>query len=241
MKTDIRSLILYEDDCLIVCRKPAGVATQSRRIQDADMESLLKNHLAFSARSTAAAQRKKGAPYLAVIHRLDQPVEGLLVFAKTPAAAAGLNRQLTGSGFGKYYLALVHGVPPLPEGDLKNYLIKDSGRNLSRVCSGDTPGARSARLHYRTERSDGSETLLSIRLETGRHHQIRVQMAAMGCPIAGDRKYGQPDGRSRLMLCACRLEFLHPHTRKRMWFEWRDPFGPDPYAVSSETGNPAPD
>ena len=102
MRHDIRSLIIYEDPHIIVCRKPAGVPTQSARISTPDMASMLKNYLSGG--------------YLAVIHRLDQPVEGLLVFAKTPGAARELNRQLTSSGFGKYYRAIVSGIPEPSEG-----------------------------------------------------------------------------------------------------------------------------
>ena len=100
-------LIIYEDEQIIVCHKPAGTPTQSSHIGTSDMESLLKNHL-FSSRKFHRA--KSGEPYLAIIHRLDQPVEGILVFAKTPAAAKELNRQLTSQEFGKYYLAVISGI-----------------------------------------------------------------------------------------------------------------------------------
>ena len=119
--------ILYEDTQILVCVKPAGVATQSKRIGSPDMVSLLKNHISMTS-------GKSGEPYLAVIHRLDQPVSGILVFAKTPAAAKELNRQLTTSGFGKHYYALVAGTPEQPSADLENYLVKDARTNTSRVC-----------------------------------------------------------------------------------------------------------
>ena len=113
-------LIIYEDEQIIVCHKPAGTPTQSSHIGTSDMESLLKNHL-FSSRKFHRA--KSGEPYLAIIHRLDQPVEGILVFAKTPAAAKELNRQLTSQEFGKYYLAVISGIPEPQEGSLENYLV----------------------------------------------------------------------------------------------------------------------
>lgn len=206
--------IIYEDTDIIVCRKPAGLPVQSARIGASDLESVLKNYLARSGRSN---------PYLAVIHRLDQPVEGLLVFAKTPAAAKNLNRQLTGSGFGKYYLARVCGVPSPAEGTLENYMVRDGRTNTSRICAKDTPGAKLARLHYKTEKvfakTDSVTSLLKIRLDTGRHHQIRVQMAHIGCPLAGDRKYGDGESAESLGLCAYRLEFRHPSTGENMIFK----------------------
>lgn len=208
MRHDIRSLIIYEDPQIIVCHKPAGVATQSARISVPDMESMLKNYLSGG--------------YLAVIHRLDQPVEGLLVFAKTPKAAKGLNRQLTSSGFGKYYRAVVTGIPEPPEGTLEDHLVKDARTNTSRVCTENTPGAKAARLHYKVKKIYGDTapvtSLVDIHLDTGRHHQIRVQMAHMGCPLVGDRKYGSGTAEGPLRLCAYRLEFRHPVSGEKKIF-----------------------
>lgn len=201
--------IIYEDSHIIVCRKPAGIPTQSGRIGTPDMVSILKNHL--------AAQCKR--PYLAVIHRLDQPVEGLLVFAKTPSAARELNRQLTTSGFGKYYRAVVTGVPTPSEGTLQDHIVKDMRGNISRICPPETAGAKLARLHYKVIESYGDAALLEIHLDTGRHHQIRVQMSHIGHPLIGDRKYGRADSAEKLQLCAFRLEFTHPVTGKKLRFE----------------------
>lgn len=254
-------IILYEDEQIIVCHKPAGTPTQSARIGTSDMESLLKNHL-FSSRKFHRG--KSGEPYLAIIHRLDQPVEGILVFAKTPAAAKELNRQLTSGGFGKYYLAAVSGIPEPPEGTLNDYLVKDARTNSSSVCTKTTPGAKPARLHYRTIETYGapesgkftdskspdvpkdtfqnygqppspkeSSALVEIHLDTGRHHQIRVQMAHFGHPLIGDRKYGKEITdhmnsvqsstkrfqAGQLHLCAYKLTFHHPKTGKEMEFQ----------------------
>lgn len=218
--------ILYEDAHILVCIKPHGVPTQSRRAGTPDMESLVKNHIYQSA-------PEKGEPYLAVIHRLDQPVKGILVFAKTPFAAKELNRQLQSHGFAKYYRALTDGHPSQKEGTLEDYLIKDGRANTSRVCASGTAGAKLARLHYavveqgpflfdQAPNDDAPRTELDIRLDTGRHHQIRVQLAHMGCPIAGDTKYNQKAQEARgwqnICLCAYRLEFLHPKTHKNMTF-----------------------
>ena len=214
--------ILYEDSELIVCIKPAGVPTQSKEIRTSDMETLLKTYLRKSSTS-------KEIPYLAVIHRLDQPVEGILVFAKTPAAAKNLNIQLTTSGFGKYYRALLSRIPEKSEDTLKHFLVRDGRTNTSSVCTADTPGAKSAQLHYNIVKTIGEQAVAEIELDTGRHHQIRVQMAAIGCPIVGDRKYGaaaldsgRPASRRdnrRIELYACRLTFIHPRTKKQMSFE----------------------
>lgn len=224
MKPDHDSLILYEDSHIIVCHKPAGIPVQTARIGVADMVNILKNHL-FASDKQSAGQKQ---PYLAVIHRLDQPVEGLLVFAKTPAAAKNLNRQLTSAGFGKYYRAVVSGTPSPSEGILENYMVKDGRTNTSRICRKDTPGAKPARLYYKVEETyTGSRpsALVNIRLDTGRHHQIRVQMAHIGCPLIGDRKYGiagpvsARHPQETLRLCAYRLEFHHPADGRDMKFE----------------------
>ncbi len=209
--------IIFEDQHILVCIKPAGIPTQSRQIRTQDMVSILKNYL-YSSHS------KSGEPYLALIHRLDQPVEGLLVFAKTPSAAKILNNQLQSSGFGKHYLAVLSAVPSQAEATLEDYMIKDGRANTSRICTSDTPGAKLARLHYKILRTQESSALAEVILGTGRHHQIRVQMAHIGCPIIGDTKYNPaysgplhpPTG--QLQLYAVNLSFHHPVTGKPLSF-----------------------
>lgn len=228
MKPDINALIIYEDAQIIVCHKPAGVPVQSARISTVDMVSLLKNHLSSVSKNSTVNK----PPYLAVIHRLDQPVEGLLVFAKTPAAAKNLNHQLTSSGFGKYYRAVVTGVPNPPEATLEDYIVKDGRTNSSRICTKETAGAKLARLHYKVEEiyknTRPVTSLVKIKLDTGRHHQIRVQMAHLGCPLVGERKYGHQHAKTGttgtpdaavLELRAYRLEFRHPKNGEKMIFE----------------------
>ena len=167
--------ILYEDQDIIVCLKPAGIPTQTSRPGLPDMVSILKNHIYQNS-----AHKKQ--PYLAVIHRLDQPVEGLLVFAKTPAAAKELNRQLQSFGFGKYYQAVLLGCPQTADGILEDYLVKDGRTNTSRICTEETPGAKVARLSYHIAKTTAEFSLAEIHLDTGRHHQIRVQMAHLAVP-----------------------------------------------------------
>lgn len=222
--------ILYEDNHILVCVKPHGIATQSRTLGKPDMVSLLKNHIHKTSHA-------RGEPYLAVIHRLDQPVTGILVFAKTPFAARELHRQLTCQGFGKYYRALVDGRPPKPEGILEHYLVKDPRSNLSCVCRPQVRNSKLARLRYYTVPDNhryfsgeyinlSNVTELEIKLDTGRHHQIRVQLAHIGCPIIGDTKYN-PDCTAsplwrNICLCACRLDFYHPRTHKLLRFDLCD-------------------
>lgn len=212
--------ILYEDSDIIVCVKPHGLATQSKSFSSPDLEKLLLNHIAKTSKTT-------GKPYLAVIHRLDQPVSGILVFAKTPFAAKELNKQLTTSGFGKHYYALVQGIPAAASGTLENYLIKDGRTNSSRVCDKNTKDAKLARLTYKvveksafsfSVESTTETSLLEVVLDTGRHHQIRVQLSNIGCPIVGDSKYNPAPQSGTLCLCAYKLVFKHPRTKKEMSF-----------------------
>lgn len=212
--------ILFEDTHILVCIKPAGLATQNSHIGTPDLVSILKNHIYRQGTC-------KGEPYLAVIHRLDQPVEGILVFAKTPFAAKELNRQLQTSGFGKYYQALVYGTPAELEGTLTDYLLKNGRTNTSDICNAQTPNGKKAVLHYKMQLTDiplpPGTSLMDIRLETGRHHQIRVQMAHFGHPLYGDTKYNPQTPQNtewqQIALCACRLEFKHPKTGKEMTYQ----------------------
>ena len=203
----IQDWILYEDQHIIVCKKEAGIAVQSARMSQMDMESALKNYL--------AAKQTGKVPYLAVIHRLDQPVRGVLVFAKTPFAAKELNRQVTEHRLGKYYLAEVEGTIPAEEGMLEHYLYKDGRTNTSSVVSDKTAGAKKAILYYKKK----DEHTIEIELVTGRHHQIRVQCASAGMPLKGDTKYNPQAKRGEpLGLCAYHLVLQHPKTGKKMDF-----------------------
>lgn len=218
--------IIYEDDSLIVCYKPAGIATQTRKLGQKDMESMLKNHVAL-------ADRKAGRSvpaFIGVVHRLDQPVEGVMVFARTKKAAAEISRQVRERIIGKKYYALVRlpdektkfgNATGLPEkGQLRDYILADPKTNLSRIVPEGTKGAKEARLDYCLVGEKDGFALLDITLHTGRHHQIRVQLAHMGTPIAGDTKYGTAQS-TDLALCSYHIAFSHPGDGRQMEFEMR--------------------
>ena len=222
--------ILFEDSQILVCDKEAGLPVQSARIGTKDLVSILKNYLWEKSGN-------KGEPYLGVVHRLDQPVEGLLVFARTSRAAAALSAQVTDGRMKKIYQAVAWKEASgdgdsernrQEKGILEDYLYKDSRTNCSRIVSKGTGGAKLARLEYEVLKTlpeaGGELDLVQIHLLTGRHHQIRVQMAGAGMPLAGDRKYAAgriPEGmmKDSLALCAVSLELIHPGTGKRMTFQ----------------------
>ena len=217
-KNNIEDMIIFEDDDILVCHKAAGIAVQNARIGAADMESSLKNYLAL--------KNPKTVPYLGIVHRLDQPVEGVLVFAKNKKAAAGLTKQITTGNIVKEYLAVTDRIPGKYKGGLEDYLKKNGKTNTSEVVSQKMNGAKKAVLDYEVleelvdERiSTGRRVLIKVQLGTGRHHQIRVQMAHAGMPLLGDRKYnpGETSG-FPLGLCSCRLVFRHPINGKKMEF-----------------------
>lgn len=225
--------ILYEDSQIIVCYKEAGLPVQSARIGTKDLESSLKNYL---------GEQTGKLPYLAVVHRLDQPVEGVLAFAKTKKAAASLSAQVQDGRMKKTYQAVVQIRSEHTEGEqakkgiLMNMLLRDGKTNTSRIVPEHTKGAKKAVLEYQiladkwnmdqNRSSDDTKNsriaLVQIQLHTGRHHQIRVQMAGAGMPLLGDRKYGQSSGadsgKAALALCAVSLELIHPKTGKKMQF-----------------------
>lgn len=208
----MRTKIIYEDRSVLVCRKPAGLATQTASGFQADMVSELKNELS----------RKTGErnPYLGLVHRLDQPAEGLLVLGKSRNASAELTRQLADGRLHKKYIAVLEGVLPKPEGTLTDYVKKDDRSNLSIVVPEKDSGAKYAELRYRLLAGRGDRCLAAIEIATGRRHQIRVQMAHLGYPLRNDNKYGARAGQSEgsLALCAYALSFAHPADGRRMRF-----------------------
>ena len=220
--------IVFEDEHIIVAYKPAGIATQTKRVGQQDMVSELKNYL-----SRKPENKGKGEPYLGLVHRLDQPVAGILVFAKTKQAAASLSRQMAEGKFHKHYYAVIYGRPEKEDGRLTDYLYKDGRTNMSLIVKEDFPEAKKAVLTYRLVKTlmvleaFQETSLMEIELFTGRHHQIRVQMANAGMPLLGDSKYGTETdkqfsreiGCRNVALCAYKLKFLHPKTGKEISFE----------------------
>lgn len=211
--------ILYEDRDVIVAVKPAGVEAQAARRFAPDMVSEIKKHLVINKLCTPGKE-----PYVAVIHRLDKPVSGVMVYGKTKKAAAALSEQVQNGKMEKIYEAVVCGKPVDNVDNFVDYLKKTVDGNYSQVVEKGITDARRAELSYETvetkQTEEGTLTLVKIRLKTGRHHQIRVQFAAHGLPLYGDMKYnpGFAAKEGGLALCAVSLAFDHPVTGKRMEF-----------------------
>lgn len=215
--------ILYEDKDLFVIHKPPGLAVQSARPSVPDVMSMLRNEL---------LERGEARPYLSLVNRLDQPVEGILLVGKNERAAADLSRQVQDHiRMEKWYQALVRGKLSEKDGTLVDYLIKDGRTNTSRVVPKGTKDGKRSELRYQVLKEWEDKSLLNIRLLTGRHHQIRVQLAHAGTPIAGDAKYGKADQNpGQLCLCAYRVVFRHPATKKVMSFQVEPSFPVPPTA-----------
>lgn len=207
--------ILFEDDHLLVVKKDAGIPVQAGKLRMMDLQGLIKNEL-------YRRNRKGGEPYLGLIHRLDQPVEGVMVFAKTPFAAGALSEQVTDGRMKKHYLALLCGKPSEDSGKLVDYLVKDGRTNTSSVVKEQNKDAKRAELNYQVLKRYEDTTLVEVELITGRHHQIRVQMANAGWSLYGDTKYNpqfqEVTEHVQTALCAYKLSFVHPKTKKVMEF-----------------------
>ena len=191
--------ILFEDKDIIVVHKPYNIPTQTAKLTQKDLISELKSYLRKSVGKE---------PYLGIIHRLDQNVEGLLVFGKTKKAAAGLSEQLSKDHFNKDYIAKVSGIIPEGKIELEDFLFSEPKTNVVKVVSNNTAGAKKSVLIFEKWEND----LIIIHLKTGRKHQIRVQLSNAGLPIVGDKKYGNGTDSisNRLCLLAYHLSFKHP-------------------------------
>jgi len=204
--------VLYEDNHIIVVIKPYNIPSQSDKTNDIDMLSLVKEYI-------KEKYQKPGNVYVGLVHRLDRPVGGIMVFAKTSKAASRLSESIRNKSFSKTYLAVVNGKFEKQNGILENYLWKDEALNMSKVVSKDKKGAKLARLTYEVLAEKNDLSLVKINLETGRHHQIRVQFSNAGHSLYGDQKYGKDSMGKQIALWAYRIEFKHPVKDEIMKFE----------------------
>lgn len=199
--------ILFRDKRIVVAVKPSGVLSTD---EPGGMPSLLRAEL--------------GTECIRTVHRLDTPVSGLMVFARSAYAAGDLSRQIREGTFEKHYLAVVHGAPPEREGTLTDLLLRDKETRLTHVVSTRETGVQEARLRYRVLDSRAGMTLVRIQLLTGRTHQIRVQFSSRGLPLVGDRRYGMADDPvSPIALWSCHLSFCHPESGVPMTFDLQPP------------------
>lgn len=249
--------IRYEDNDIIVVEKPSGIESQASKGFEPDLVSQIQNHIAKGAkpfgahsnkictelstnwgkRSTKPVQKGKKTsetleqPYVAVIHRLDKPVSGIMVYAKTKKAAAALSSQVKEGKMDKIYYAVICGKPVDNVGNYVDYLRKDGKKNCSEIVDKSRADGKRAELEYQvveTVTKDLVASLVRVHLLTGRHHQIRVQFAGRGMPLWGDNRY-HPDFASKkirgtIALCGAGLSFSHPSSGERMDF-WMKPEG----------------
>ncbi|MDE5874670.1 MAG: RluA family pseudouridine synthase [Muribaculaceae bacterium] len=206
--------IVYEDNHIIVVNKRPGEIVQGDKTGDTPLSEMVKEYI-------KEKYHKPGNVFCGVVHRIDRPVEGLVIFARTSKALERLNRMLRDGEIHKTYHALVEGKPDELEGLLENYLISDGRINKTFITSPETPGAKKACLKYKTLAVGDRYSLLEINLLTGRKHQIRAQLSATGHPIKGDLKYGarrsNPDG--GISLQAHKIEFIHPVSKEQISIE----------------------
>ena len=202
----IDSQVVYEDNHIIVLNKQPSQIVQGDKTGDICLVEMLKDYL-------KEKYNKQGRVYCGLVHRLDRPVSGLVIFAKTGKALSRLTKQIKDREIKKVYWAIVKGIPQQHEATLRNYLRRNEKQNKSYIVAEGTANAKLAILNYKLiGHSAGGYSLLEVELHTGRHHQIRVQLAGMGCPIRGDLKYGyqrsNTDG--SISLHARKLSFVHP-------------------------------
>lgn len=210
--------ILFEDNHLLVVEKPVNIPVQEDDSRDRDMLTILKEDLKIRF-------QKPGNVYLGLVHRLDRPVGGVMVFAKTSKAASRLSDVLRKREMDRTYLAVVRGVPEKKKGLLEHYLYKDTKKNIVSAVQANHTDAKKAVLEYETISSTEQLSLLSIRLHTGRSHQIRVQLSTSGWPLYGDQKYGQHVNQpgQQIALWSNALEFPHPTTKESVEIQSQPP------------------
>ena len=203
--------VLYEDNHIIVVEKKPNILSQSDITGDIDLLSMVKKYI-------KEKYNKPGNVYVGLVHRLDRPVGGIMVFAKTSKAAKRLNEQIKNHEFKKTYLAVLDGTLKNKNDKLVNYLYKDEKLKKSMVVDKSHLKAKLSELNYEVIGYNDDKTLVKINLITGRHHQIRVQFSNIGYPLVGDQLYGK-ENKKQIMLYAYKLEFIHPTTKEKMTYK----------------------
>ncbi|MBQ9657763.1 MAG: RluA family pseudouridine synthase [Clostridia bacterium] len=206
--------VIYEDNHIIVVEKEPNIPSQADKTEDIDMLTIIKEYI-------KEKYQKPGNVYLGLVHRLDRPVGGVMVFAKTSKAASRLSEQVRDKIFKKQYLAVVDGKFDKNEGTLEDYLYKDERNNISKVVSKEKKNSKLAKLDYKVLAYNEVKnlTLVKINLHTGRHHQIRVQLSNFNHSIFGDQKYGTRGKGKQIALWAYKLQIQHPTTKETLEFE----------------------
>ena len=210
--------VVYEDNHIIVVNKTASEIVQADKTGDTPLSETVKQYL-------KEKYQKPGNVFLGVTHRLDRPVSGLVIFAKTSKALTRLNEMFRTSEVKKTYWAVVKNAPQEPEGELVHFLVRNEKQNKSYAYDKEVPNSKKAILHYRLIGHSENYYLLEVDLKTGRHHQIRAQLSHAGMPIAADVRYGGAKvygPRGAIALCAAQLSFRHPITGKYLTFSWND-------------------
>ncbi len=218
---DISQSVLYEDNHLIIVNKLPSQIVQGDKTGDITLAELIKSYI-------KRKYNKPGEVFLGVVHRLDRPVSGAVIFARTSKSLSRLNLMLKNHEIQKTYWAVVGNEPPVQEQSLINYLVRNEGQNKSYVVRENTRNSQLAELHYKLIARSERYYLLEINLKTGRHHQIRAQLAAINCPIKGDLKYGAPrsNANGSIHLHARKIEFIHPVSKNTV--SVTAPTPPDP-------------
>ncbi|MBR3162756.1 MAG: RluA family pseudouridine synthase [Clostridia bacterium] len=205
--------IIYEDNHIIVVEKEPNIPSQSDKTEDEDMLTIIKKYI-------KEKYNKPGNVYLGLVHRLDRPVGGIMIFAKTSKAASRLSEQIRNKDFKKKYLAVVDGKFEKQRGTLEDYLYKDARTNMSRVVKKEKKNSKFAKLDYEVLKYNEIKnlSLVKVNLHTGRHHQIRVQLSNFGHSIFGDQKYGTRGKNKQIALWAYELTIKHPISKEEMTF-----------------------
>lgn len=206
--------VIYEDNHIIIVSKTTGEIVQGDKTGDKPLSETVKQYI-------KEAYAKPGDVFLGVVHRLDRPVFGLVLFARTSKALARLNAMFANGEVKKTYWAIVKDAPAEPEGTLTHWLVRNEKQNKSYAYDHEVPRSKKAILHYQVIGQSDNYYLLEVDLKTGRHHQIRCQLAKIGCPIKGDLKYGakrsNPDG--SISLLSRSMQFVHPVSKKEIAVE----------------------